>query len=80
MIKYLKMLVQWLEVRFPEKVVVSKGEYDDLYATLGQMNVKLQQLDQVIEQVKKLMSEQSKLNMALGFVNSPMAGVRPFER
>ena len=69
MIRYLKMLVKWLEARFPEKVVLTKGEYDDLYATLGQMNVKLQQLDQVIEQVKKITMEQSKLNVALGFGN-----------
>ncbi len=73
----LKAFVNFLDTRFPEKVTVTKQDYDDLFTTLGAMNVKLQQLDAVIEQVKKLTSDNAKFNVSMGFSNSTRS---PFER
>lgn len=76
----LKAIVRWMDTRFPEKVTVTKADYDDLFVTLGQMNLKLQQLDQVIEQVKKLTADNAKFNVGLGFASARPGSQSPFER
>jgi hypothetical protein len=76
----LRRFLSWLDTRFPEKLEVTTAEYNALFETIGQMNVKLQQLDQVIEQVKKLTTQQSQLNVAMGFGSTRGMGAQPFER
>ena len=72
MIKFLKALVSWLEKRFPEKLVITKADLDDLRARVMAVDEK---------RIKHLEDEIAKFNVALGFgAQRGMPGVMPFQR
>jgi hypothetical protein len=59
--------VSFLETRFPEKVVVTRADYEILKARVGNLSE---------ERIKKVEEQIEKLNIALGF----QAGRVPFQR
>lgn len=84
MIKLLKAIVVWLEARFPEKVLLTFKEFNELHEELGALNKAYQGLNQelgalkgVVADVQKVKDEVSKLHVIMGFSGR---GASPLER
>ena len=86
MIKQLKAVVLWLEARFPEKVMLTFKEFNELHEELGALNKAYQALNQeldtlrgIVAEVEKVKAEVSKLHVVLGF-SSGRGSNAPLER
>jgi hypothetical protein len=76
MIRLLVKLGQWLEKRFPEKLEVSKTEYELLIqriSTLEQAAVHKEAVRDVIQVVAQIKNDLSSLKTSLGFSAGPEA-------
>lgn len=76
MIGLLKRFVEWAEKRWPEKVVVTKAEYDVLKAGVDGLLLTVNE-----KRIKQMEDEIAKFNVAFGFgAQRGMSGVQPFQR
>jgi hypothetical protein len=75
MIQLLKSFVEWLEKRFPPKVVVTLAEYEALQKSFETVYVKSMasgaRLDALEARQKKIDEEINKFNVAMG-LSGPM--------
>jgi hypothetical protein len=67
MIKLLRAIVTFLETRFPEKVVVTRADYEILKARVGNLSE---------DRIKRVEDQIEKLNIAMGLASGRM----PFQR
>ncbi len=63
-------IVAWLSKRFPEQLVVSKQDYQDLREEVAQYNRAFQAVIELNERLVSLEAQVKKLNSANGFVNT----------
>ena len=66
----MRAFIAWLNKRFPEQLVVSKQEYNELREELGAYNKIIQGVGQLHERVVSLEKQVTNLNNAQGFVNT----------
>ena len=65
---FLRWLLNFIETRFPEKVMVTQKSYDNLEA----LNIQLADShNKLVERVEKLEAETNKFNYAMGFGGMP---------
>jgi hypothetical protein len=79
--RLLKSLLNLLEKKFPDKVVVTEADYQILKATISAHD---QQLTKALEKfsderLKKIEAEINKFNVSLGFMGQAV-GRQPFQR
>jgi len=58
----LKAIVNWLDKRFPEKVIITLSEFNSLYETLGSYNQYLQALNKKLEALEAKVNAPSPVN------------------
>jgi hypothetical protein len=76
----IRKLIAWLNKRFPEQMVVTMGEYQDLREEMGQLNLRAQAIDDLNKRVQTLEREVTILNAAQGFVSPTGHGSGRLER
>lgn len=69
MIRVLKALVNWLEKRFPEKLVVTEREYTALKSDIQALQVTAREHAAIAERVKRVEEHLSKMNLVLGIAS-----------
>jgi hypothetical protein len=66
----MRRLLNWLSKRFPEQLVVSKEEYNQLREELGAYNRIVQGVGQLHERLAVLEKQVQNLNNAQGFIST----------
>ena len=61
--RFLRALLNWLDRKFPDKIVVTQHDYDSLILKIQDLHVKLNELN---EKVNKLDQNVLNLNQAMG--------------
>lgn len=76
--KQLRNLLDWMDKRFPEKVVVTSVEYAKMKEDLDSIKKAIGNVRE--ERLKKIEDEINKFNVSLGFGVADKFRVAPFER
>lgn len=76
----MRALLAWLNKKFPEQLVITKLDYDQLRQEVAQYNIVAQQVQELYKMLQKVEKDLTTLSRAQGFGSATGKGFGSLER